>query len=312
MSTGLEAQLGFAPETTPGTLVTVDRFHPGFLSESLKQEIEQIMSAGLRGGRFTRACRKLGSRTVSGSVELELMHRPLVDLLEAMLGGVADTTGAGPYTHTVTAGSLVGKALTVQVGRPASTGTVHPFTYGGVKVNGWTISAEVGSDPAKLTLDLIGQTETTATALATASYEDACPFVFTEASLSIDSTQIATIKSVELTGSNSLESRIRLGSGFSVEVVENGWREYGGTIVGDFVDLTHYTMFVAGTEATLEVVFSDGTNVLTVTENIYFTGETPAVSGPEMLELSLPFGVVSEESDTAALSFELVNGEPNA
>lgn len=311
MTTGLQAQIGFADEATPGTPVTPDTFHGGFLSESIKQEIEQLLSAGLRAGRFTRACRKLGSRSITGSIEFELFHTPLLLLLEHMLGGEPVTTGAGPYTHTVQAGSLVGKALTVQVGRPADTGTVHPFTYSGVKINSWTIGAEV-DDLAKLTLEVVGQTETTGTALATASYPDACPFVFTEASLTIGGDAIASVKSLELTGTNTVEGRIRLGSGFSTEVVENGWREYGGTITADFSDLVNYNRFVTGEEAALVVTFSDGTNSLVITENIYFTGETPAVAGPEMLEQSLPFGVVSSESDQAALEFVLINGESGA
>lgn len=156
--TGLSAQIGYATESTVGTPVTVTAFVP-LLSETLSQDKTRLESAGIIAGRrvLTSDQWNGGNVTVSGSVQHELYNRGLGKLFTAMFGDVT-TTGAGPYTHTFTPGSLVGDALTVQVGRPATNGTVYPFTYAGMKVSSWEIACAQG-EIATVGLDLVGQRE---------------------------------------------------------------------------------------------------------------------------------------------------------
>lgn len=156
--TGLSAQIGYATESTVGTPVTVTAFVP-LLSETLSQDKTRLESAGIIAGRRVLTSNQWngGNVTVSGSVQHELYNRGLGKLFTAMFGDVT-TTGAGPYTHTFTPGSLVGDALTVQVGRPATNGTVYPFTYAGMKVSSWEIACAQG-EIATVGLDLVGQRE---------------------------------------------------------------------------------------------------------------------------------------------------------
>jgi hypothetical protein len=226
--------------------------------------------------------------------------------------GAVSTSGAGPYVHTFTPGDLTGDSLTIQVGRPASTGTVHPFTYAGCKIATWEISASVG-DIAMLNFSVLGMTETTATALASASYDSTWePFVFTEASLTIAGSAAGTVKDLTLSGDNALTLRHRLGSATSKEPLEIGLRTYEGTITTDFDALTHYDLFVAGTEAALVATFDNGTETLVVTCNIQFVGETPELSGFDLLEQNLPFRMISSTSDAAAITAVLTNSEASA
>jgi len=232
--------------------------------------------------------------------------------------GLSSTRSSRSYprtssrTSSTSTADLTGDSLTIQVGRPASSGTVHPFTYAGCKISDWTIAASVG-EIAKLDFSVIGMTETTATGLASASYaSDWEPFVFTEASLSIGGTSVATVRDVTLSGNNAIERRIRLGTATSVQPLEIGLRSYTGTITTDFDALTHYALFTAGTETALVQTFNNGTDTLVITSNVQFTGETPEVGGFDLLSQSLPFRCISSTSDAAAITAVLTNGEASA
>lgn len=309
MSGGADAQIGWKSESTVGTAVTVDTFQP-FVSENIKQEIEYLDTSTISARKVLRLT-KQGSKMVGGGVSLELPNEDIAVLMKHMFGGVS-TSGAGPYVHTYTPADLTGDSLTIQVGRPASTGTVHPFTYAGCKISEWTIAASVG-EIATLDLSVVGMTETTGTALATASYASGWePFVFTEASLSIDGTPIGTVRDASLTGNNAVERRMRFGSATSQQPLEIGLRSYTGTITTDFDALTHYNLFVAGTEAALVLTFDNGTDDLEITCNIQFTGETPEVSGFDLLAQTLPFRCISSTSDADAITAVLTNAESSA
>jgi hypothetical protein len=309
MPGGADAQIGFKSEVTPGTAVVPDTFIP-FVSENIKQNIEYLDTQTISARKVLRLTKR-GSRAVQGGFTTELPNTDIATLLHQMMGAVA-TTGTGPYTHTFTPGDLTGQALTIQVGRPATTGTVHPFTYAGCKISDWTISASVG-EIARLECSVVGMTETTATALAAAAYDSTWePFVFTEASLSVAGGAEEAVRDLTLSGDNAIETRVRLGSGFSKEPLEIGLRSYTGSITTDFEDLNNYNLFVNGTEAALVATFDNGTETLTVTTNVQFTGETPEVSGFDLLGQILPFRMISSTSDADAITIALVNSEASA
>lgn len=309
MSGGADAQIGWKTESVVGTGVVVDTFQP-FLSESIKQNIEYLDSATISARKVLRSS-KLGSKMVEGSISMELPNMSIAALLKHCFGAVV-TTGAGPYTHTYTPADLTGDSLTIQVGRPASSGTVHPFTYAGCKISEWTIAASVG-EIAKFDCNIIGMTETTATGLATASYPSTwAPFVFTEATVNVTGSPVATVRDVSLTGNNAIERRIRLGVATSVQPLEIGLRSYTGTITTDFDALTHYNLYTAGTQTALVLKFDNGPDELTITMNIQFTGETPEVGGFDLLSQSLPFRCISSTSDAAAITAVLINTETSA
>lgn len=309
MPGGAEAQIGWVSESTVGTAVTVTKFLP-FRSENIKQNINYLDTQTL-SSRLTLRKTKKGTSTVEGGFTTELPNTTLATLLKHAMGSVA-TTGTGPYTHTFTPGTTTALGLTVQVGRPDASGTVQPFTYAGCKVAEWTINATQG-EIATLIVALIGMTETTATALATASYDSSwSPFVFTEASLTVAAGAENSVRELSLTGKNQINPRFRLGSGTSKNPLGIGVREYTGTVTTDFDGLTDYNRFVNGTEAALVATFNNGTQTLTITSNVQFVGETPEVSGNDLLAQALPFRCLSSTSDAAAITIALVNSESSA
>lgn len=309
MPGGADGQIGWKTEVTPGTAVAVDTFLP-IRSENIKQNINYLDTQTISARKVLRLT-KQGAKSIEGGFTTELPNTDIATLLKHMFGTVT-TTGVGPYTHTFTPADLTGDSLTVQVGRPASDGTVHPFTYAGCKISEWTISAATG-EIATLEVSLLGMSETTGTALAAASYDAAWePFVFTEASLTIAGTSAGTVRDLSLSGSNAVELRHRLGSANSKQPLEIGLRTYDGTVTTDFDDLTHYNMFVNGTEAALVSTFSNGTQSLEITQNIQFTGETPEIPGFELLAQNLPFRVISSTSDANGITAVLTNSEASA
>ena len=376
--TGMDAQIGYATETTVGTPATVTAFVP-LLSETLGQDKTRLESSGIIAGRrvLTSDQWNGGNVTVSGSIQHELYNRGLGKLFTVMFGAVT-TTGAGPYTHTYTPGDLTGDALTVQVGRPATNGTVYPFTYTGMKVSSWEIACSQG-EIATLGLDLVGMREfayrtvtdgvttsgsaaissstaafssddvgkpisgtgipagatiasvtssTAATlsanasasgtgvtftfgvALASASYPASIkPLKFNHAAITIGGSSV-NVNSLSISGDNGLNTDRRyLGTQYVAEPLEAGLRNYSGTLDVEFANLTHYTRFVAGTEAALVASFTSGSDSVTITTNVRFDGSTPQVGGPEMLMQSLPFKCVASSTDSSAITVALVNGD---
>jgi len=308
---GISGYIGFKAEETWGTPVVVDTFHEGFTGGGQVNEIARIPSAGLRAGRRVVSIRKPGGKTVGGAGTFELFSEPMVALLKQMFGAVA-TTGAGPYTHVATPGDLTGKSMTVQIVKPDSAGNLRAFTYPGTKVGQWTLAATVG-ELATVELEFSSKDEVLDTDAATASYGTGSPFTFIEGAVSVAGTPVATCTAVSLVGANTLRiDGHRIGSALIREQLENGMREYTGELTTEFESLVAYNRFVDASEVALTLTFDNGTDSLTVTCNVMFDGSTPELSGPELLEQTLPFVCLSATSDAAAVTATLVNGEANA
>lgn len=141
---GQAAQIGWAIETTAGTIAAPTVFNP-LVSESLTIERERLEAAGIITGRrvLTTGMWNGGNITAGGDIALELYNRNLGKLFRGMMGAV-NTTGSGPYTHVFTPGDLSDDVLTVQIGLPGTGGTVHPKTLGGCAIGSWEIACSAG------------------------------------------------------------------------------------------------------------------------------------------------------------------------
>lgn len=315
IGSGVSAQLGIAEEVTYGTPVTPARFYE-FVSESVKQEIERVESAGLRAGLvMPRSSRwAVGKKNVGGELSLEVATKNFGLWFKHMLGGFAVATpGGGTLTrdHTFTPGDLTGRSLTVQVGRPDVGGTVRAFTYHGCKVAEFELAAEV-DELLKLNVTLLGEDEDTSTALATPSYPSGdALFVFTQGVLQVAGSN-QDVKSFTLSGNNGLaDDRYFLGSQIRKNPLESSRRDYTGELTAEFESLTAYNRFVNGTEAALVLTFTAGliegafNYRLLVTANVRFDGETPEVEGPDVVGITLPFKCLnSGAGDASALQIE--------
>lgn len=305
---GIGGQFGYVTETTTGTLVTVNKFLP-VTGAPITTEIEPLDSMGIRAGRLITASWKQGKRTVGGTVETELWNADIASLLKHMFGAVSVATNGGQHNYTYTPDDTTGLSMTMQVGVPDITGTVRPRTFGGCKIGGWTLSAEAGS-LATLSLDVVAMTSTNGVALAAASYDAALePFVFTEANLLVAGATNTVVSSFELQCDTGLTERFRNGSPWSKEYLQNGFREFTGTIAKDFESETQYNRYINGEEAALVLNFDNGTDELVITMNVRFNGGDPTLEGPEIIEEPVEFKVVSATNDASGITAVLTNGD---
>lgn len=301
-SSGIDAQIGFVAESSFGTFAVPTKFAE-FTSESLKFERERINSKGIKAGRRTLNRWAQGVQRVNGDIELEMGPVGTGTLLKHAFGG-SQTTGAGPYVHTLTPGSLDDKSLTIQVGRPDIGGVVRAFSYLGCSITGFELSCKV-NEYLMGKFSIYGTDEVTSESLATASYPAGwSPFVFTEGVLSIaGSSYDVTQLSLGAKNGQKVDRHFIRASGHKPKIaLESEQREYSGTLTSDFIDLTAYNRFKNGTEAALVLTFTSGANILEITTNVRFDGETPNIGGIEIPEQSLPFVCVSSTSDAAAIT----------
>lgn len=312
---GIDGQLGIVDEVTYGTYVAPTRFYE-FTSESVQFEIERIESQGIRAGRRIKHRWAPGVQRVTGGFELELPATSS-GLLLSHAWGAAVTTGAGPYTHTYDGtNTLDGTSFTMQIGRPDIAGTVQPFSYLGCKITEWELAAAV-NEYLMFKPTVYAAAEDTGETLATASYATGLdPFVFTEGSLTIAAAEIC-IRDFTLTGNNNLavdRHFICANGEVPKEPLENGELEITGSFSADFENLTQYNRFVNGAEAAMVLTFTQGADTLVITMNVRFDGDTPNVSGKELLELPVEFTVTGtvDGTDAAAFTAVLTNGDATA
>ncbi len=301
-------QLGFKTETVYGTAVTVDQFHTGYLSDNPVREQPALVSNAIRAGRRTPSCISTGAKSVAGPFKTELYAAPLATQLKHMFGTIA-TTGAGPYTHTASPGTVDDKSFTAQVGIPDSGGTVRPFTYKGCKIEGWALSATAG-EIATLDLDVVAQDYVTATALASASYLSGCPFTFVQGSVSVAGSALAEVEKFTLSAARPLRKKHRVGSALIMTPVELGRTVYAIEIDTEFTDLTLHDL--ANTGVAVVLAFSDGTYSFTVTMNAWVMPSTPTIGGGDS-ETAFQFKAECYGStDATAITAVLINGEASA
>ncbi len=309
---GISASLGLAPESVYGTYVAPTKFYE-FVSESLALNIDRIESSGIRAD--SRVMRSddwtPGNSWIEGDIELELSTKNWAFLFGHILGGTVVTTGAGPYVHTYSGpGSLTGKSLSAQIGRPSTDGTVRAFSLAGCKVNSFELSCDVGTDPVPCTLGIVGKSETTATALTTPSYTSSNDiFAYTHGAVTVGGSSVP-VKSATVTIDTPMDSeRFYIGQPTISEPLENDIRDITGELTMDFASLTQYALFTGGSEAAVVLTFTRGTNVISFTFNARFDGATPEVGGRDLLELPLSFKALASSTDASALTIAITSSE---
>lgn len=324
---GLSAQFGAKTETTVGTPVTVDTFFE-FLSEAFVFAPTWMEGAGLKAGQaFKRAARAIQTKIdVNGDVVVEHTDRGHMGLLWRHALGSATTVptqiaSTTAYKQIHTPGPRTGLSLTAQVGRPQTDGTVRPHTYAGCKVTGWEFSCNDGQLPhLKLTFD--GQQESTATALAAATFSgSAVPFNYTQstiklggtASTTAGETSIATgvaaaslIKGITITAALPMRTDGYGNSTTKREQIENGIPTITLALDTEYTSRTElYDVFKANTTIPLEWTFSygdaGGANPFLlsfIVPALKLKTANPAVAGPDIVGQPVTAEVYDDGSGT--------------
>jgi hypothetical protein len=317
---GIWGQFGLAQESVVGTAVTVTRFLE-ILNESVKLEYERVESAALRSGsRVLRTDRwHPGRKTVAGEVAFEVADKGFSLVLSACLGTVpvVGTPSGGTSTRdhvTTLATSGYGRSWTLQVGRPDTAGTVEPFTYNGCKVVEWELSNEVDGI-LQLATTWDGMDEATGTALASVSYPSSQTLLYwVGGTIAVGGTAV-DVKNITLNGNLGLDTErysLRGSAGtLKKEHIEAAMAEFGGEVTLEFNGLADYNRFTAGTSYSLTARWDSGGTTDSGTVGYFeayypavrFDGETPELSGAEILEITLPFKALQGAGTNSPVRF---------
>jgi hypothetical protein len=309
IASGLAAQLGMVAESVYGTFVAPTRFLP-FEKESLKLDIARDELDGSIG-QTTSVARSdrwaAGVKDVKGNINLTVLTKGFGLVLQHMLGSnTISTPGGGTLSrdHTCVLADLVGKMLTIQVGRPDVGGTVRAFSYLGCKIESWELSNAIGKF-LELNLNIDGRNEDTAQALATASYAaSATALHWAGCALTIGGAAY-NISDIKIKGNNGIEGKRYNMSGtnntLKNQPIKEKLAEISGEIDSEFLDLTAYTRFTAGTAAAIVATWQGSLiegalyNQLVVTMPVCrFDGDTPNVDGAKRLGQKLPFKALND------------------
>lgn len=308
--TNLNKRVAFKKETTAGTPVTVDRFAP-LVDETMGGGPEIIPGAAVIAGRLMQDSTNIGydKESYKGDVQLEVYDHSMGAIFELMLGAVS-TTGAGPYTHTITPGEPL-PSFTLQVGAPSSDATVRTKTYAGTKVESWEMKFEPGKI-ITLGLSCTAKSEATNTAAAAISYPSTLiPVYGKHAVVTLYGSTSYKVKSLSLKGDNKLSYDEERGLGSAQIVrpqVTQDIRDYTGDAMLDLDDFTLYNNFKAGTQGALSIVCTVGSNTLTFTQKIELKGETPKFQGKGRAEQPIKWMAVGA-TDAEAMTITLVNSD---
>lgn len=307
---GLAAQLGAVAEDTWGVYKAPTSFIE-FTEESLALAIERIESPGLRASnRVLRTDRwAAGQKRVEGTVSFEAPSKGLGLWLKHALGSSSITTPSGATNarlHTHTLGDPYGLGLTVQVGRPDSGGTVRPFSYIGCKIDQLTLSNSV-DEFLVVECEIVGEDETTSQSLASASYPTGVQlFNWTQGVISIGGSSVGVVTDFSVTVANNHKSdRYFLGAAIMSEPIIAGMTEITGSMTVEFDSLTNYNRFVNGTIAAVTAKWTAATAIESTffpyvevsLPDVRFDGTTPAVAGPDVVTIELPFKALYDGTD---------------
>jgi len=303
---GFKKQIGIGEQAAFDTKVTPTAYLE-FTDEAMIKEVEEIISAGIRGSAGVRR-RLLGAVRVGGTIDLEVFPEGGIGMiLKNALGAVATTQpdiGNNPlvYSHEFTlTDALPEFGLTVSIDRD-----IGVRDYFGCKISVLELTAAVNAVlMAKATL--VGRDESSGSTM-TPTYPSENPLVFTQGVFKIDTVAVEVSNFVLTLTNNLREDRYGIvGSGVRQQVERLGKREVSGSFNRVFENNDLYDKFIAGTPGALELTFTggvilggDGTLNYSVVIEVpiaYYNSFTPGTGGAEMADHTIPFRAIEGTSD---------------
>jgi hypothetical protein len=190
---------GMAKETTFGVPVTATTFLP-MTSNTLEVDPGWFSPGVMMGTRDKQVFNLYGEQKFAGAVEGPLFPSNAVELLVAAIGTDV-VTGTTTYTHTISQANTLA-SLTVE----KELGDYQSLQFAGMRVSKLSVKAPVGNSPVMMTADLEGQSAAILTTPTAVTVTNELPFVFSEASLTLNSHARADVTNVQLDIDNGLKS----------------------------------------------------------------------------------------------------------
>jgi len=253
-----------------------------------------------------------GNIDAAGSIVVPVDYTAMWYWLKLMFGDPT-TTGTGPYTHTFTIGDSMPSAVIEKHFDDINT-FMH---YNGMMAQSFAVSFG-GDGELTMTINVAGKSET----LPTSVY-DATPTsvslgrlnnfdaAFTEGGTpnNICATQV----DINVDFGLDLESRCIGGSGYR-NAIPVGIVGVSGTLTGLYEDDTIVDKGAAGTESSLDITLTSGTNSLAFyIDELEYERVTVPIPGPQGLLQTANFqGYYDDDADASAIRVVLINDDAHA
>lgn len=307
IGSGLGASLGIKTETTWGTYAAPDRFFE-FTSESLTGTKQIVQGGGIAAGRMAKAAnqRVMATQAANGPLDLEVQDAKFGVFLEHIFGAATAWTqvgATGAYGATYTVGDVFGKGLTVQVGRPDTTGTVNANSYLGGKLKSAEFSC-AANEPLTLSLDFDFKEESTSQTLAAASYVASRPFHYCQLAVKMGNTAGTAVALDGVRGFNVKIERPLADDLYHAnnqcrksQPVQNGFVEVSGSLDLTYTGAVVLSKILADTQQALIFEFTGGpvgtgansAKFSLTIDAAFFDGDRPNVGNVDVLNFKSSF-----------------------
>ena len=251
----------------------------------------------------------VGNNQVNGSAVIPVDVLAMGYWLKAMFGAPT-TSGTGTYTHTFKLGTTQ-PSLVLE--KTFATATATYMKLNGCKVSKFSLAAG-GDGELTANLDIEGAKET----VGTTAYDA----TLTAIALTRFNQFQAAIKEGGVTLANATAFSFDLDMGLDTDVYViggNGYRgdlpegiaSVSGTLTTLFENTTLLTKAINNTETSLELTFTNGTNILRFTfPEVLLQRNTPGITGPQGIRLELPWqAYYGNHADATAIKVELINSQ---
>lgn len=310
---GLGAQLGAKRETEFGKYVAPDAFYE-FDSETLQRQNNYLTSTGLRAGRMAAPVgrHKPTTRSATGDITMKVPNKGFGRWLDLLHGNVVvpekiEAGTAYKQIHKIGTSAPIGKSLTVQIGKPSVDGTVEPFSYVGSKITQMVLSCAVGAE-LMAAISLNARDEVTAEGLAAASYPTgltSLDFVGGEIKVAADTLGIVSATSLSIPLPQKVDRFGLNKSALASEPLPNDYMRPTGNMTMEFLGLTQFNHFV-NCDAVKVVLNFEGALIAGANKEklqlvmpaCHFTGASPQVGGPDVIEVQYPFEAFDNGTET--------------
>lgn len=284
------------------------------ISESIQQSRALNQSKVITSDRNPKKPTR-GNLTIGGDVPTEL-NAFMTTMMKHHFGGVSTEDLTGKYKHLFTIGTLpVGLSIEKQF-----TDLPAYILMTGCKVNKLKVGCKE-SGAIDLNFNIIGAQEQTVTTDVSSLDSDPTdwghdPFDAFEATLLEGGSTIATVYELEFEGDNDVKGKPTIGSLGVVSSLNAGTYILQGTLKAMFDSATLYNKAINDTETSLKLTLTKGTGdgtagnekVIFEIQELVYEPKTPAIAGPEGVEVELAFkGYYINGSNASAIRAEFYN-----
>lgn len=269
-----------------------------YIVDSGLRAAQSLLNPNTLTSTRARSRPKRGNINASGALNTEISAENIGKILKHAMGANT-TTGAGPYTHTLTIGSLpVGMVLEHDYGSNISgSGRYEKFNGGRVRNASFNFPQE---GYCTASFDILGAKRTLGSAPLDATVTDNghTPFSAFEATIQEGGASIAMVTQLQFSIDNDLDDSVYcIGGAGQRRALPEGFATINGTLTALFEDATLITKGINDTASSIKLTLSRGTglgssgneSIEFFLQNLVYEQTSPGIPGPRGLLITLPF-----------------------